>query len=461
MPTTNQNTRANADSTAAVDPSRIDTLLHPDWLLPIAVSGLPTPDALENHSVALCADKIVEIGPREYLIERAPHAKMIELPHRLLTPGLVNAHCHAAMTLLRGWAEDLTLQPWLFDRIWPTEQRLVSREFVAFGSRLAMAEMLLSGTTCFSDMYFFPDAVADEATRAGIRTQLAYPIMEHPNAWARDVDQALALGAELQQTHRANPLVSVAFGPHSAYSASETALARINALSKEQDTPIQIHLHENAAEVSAAQEQGERWLSVLHRLGLMNSRLQAVHMTQLTQPEIELAAQSNTNVIHCPASNMKLASGACPTRDLLDAGVTLGLGTDGAASSNSLDMLQAARLMSLLAKHHTQDASQVTAFECLHAATLGSAQALGLADRIGSIEPGKQADLVAFDLSHPGMLPLLDPVAQLVHTEAGSRVSDVWINGREVVKDSGLKTIDHAALVADAGHWQQRVQALA
>ncbi len=436
----------------------IDTLLHPDWLLPVAVDGVATGKAFAAHSVALADGRIVAVGHRHTLAARAPEARSVELPNRLLTPGFINAHCHAAMSLLRGWGEDLALQPWLFERIWPTEQRLVSEEFVAFGTRLAIAEMLLSGTTCFSDMYFFPEVVAQEAVRAGIRAQLAFPVMEHPNAWARDVDHALERGLALHDATLHEPLITTALGPHSAYSASEHTLTHILELSQAHHMPIQIHLHENAAEVTAAQADGDRWISVLNRLGLMTSNLQAVHMTQLTAQEIQLAAQGAVKVIHCPASNMKLASGACPTRKLLDAGVTLGLGTDGAASSNSLDMLQAARLMGLLAKHHTGDARNITAFESLHAATLGSARALGMDKQLGSIEPGKQADLVAFDLRHPAMLPLLDPVAQLVHTEAGGKVTDVWVAGRAVVKDSALQTIDHASLVNGAAIWQKRVQ---
>ena len=437
----------------------IDTLLHPDRLLPIAIDGVPSAKALEGYSVGLSGSTIAAIGPREELVSRAPDALAIELPQRMLTPGFVNAHCHAAMSLLRGWGEDLELQPWLFERIWPTEQRVVSEEFVAFGTRLAIAEMLLSGTTCFSDMYFFPEAVAREACQAGIRAQLAFPVIEHANAWAKDVDQAITLGLALHDSHLAEPLITTAFGPHSAYSASEATLTQILERSREQSMPIQIHLHENAAEVSEAQANGERWISVLHRLGLMNENLQAVHMTQLTAEEIQLCASGNVKVIHCPASNMKLASGACPTATLIDTGVTVGLGTDGAASSNSLDMLQAARLMGLLAKHSTGKASAITAFESLHAATLGGAKALGLADKLGSIEPGKQADLVAFDLAHPAMLPLLDPVAQLVHTEAGGKVTDVWIAGKALVKNSTLQTIDHAALIEGAEHWRQKVTA--
>jgi len=424
----------------------IDTLLHPSWVLPIAANGVPTPKALQDHSVAISGNKIVALGPRAELAHRAPTATNVELPWRLLTPGLINAHTHAAMTLLRGWAEDLPLQPWLFDRIFPTESR-----------RLAIAEMLLSGTTCFADMYFYPEAVAREAKRAGIRAQLAFPIFEQPTAWSSGLDDALARGFALHDAYKNDSLVNIAFGPHAVYSITEDALQRIHTYSQELFLPVQIHLHESAAEVSDAENNGERHLNTLNRLGLLNPALQAVHMTQLRDPEIELLAATATSVVHCPASNMKLASGACPVRKLLDAGVTLGLGTDGAASSNSLDMLQAARLMGLLAKHDTADASNVSAFDSLLAATLGGAKALGQGDRLGSIEPGKQADLVAFDLSHPAMLPLLDPVAQLVHTEAGGKVTDVWVAGKQVVAGGALTTIDTTALAHGADHWQTQV----
>ena len=446
--------------------ARIDTVLHPDWVLPIAVDGIPNAIAQQKYSIALAGQTIEAIAPRADIEARVTRqaatgqkpVTVVELPNRLLTPGLVNAHTHAAMTLLRGWGEDLALQPWLFERIWPTEQRLLSEEFVEFGTRLAIAEMLLTGTTCFADMYFFPEAVAREAIKSGIRAQVAFPIVEQHNPWCRDLNESFERGFALHDSCRSHDLVSVAFGPHSAYAASEAALTQVATFSEELFLRVQIHLHENPAEVQEAEAKGERWIAMLHRIGLMNPSLQAVHMTQLNQAEIDLTAQTGTSVVHCPASNMKLACGACPTRKLLDAGVTLALGTDGAASSNSLDMLQSARLMGLLAKHETADASNVSAFESLHAATLGGAQALGMGDRLGSIEAGKQADMVAFDTSHPAMLPLLDPVAQLVHTEAGGKVTDVWVAGQKVVTNGALQTIDQAALVAGSAHWQRQVQ---
>ncbi|MEM7220639.1 MAG: TRZ/ATZ family hydrolase [Pseudomonadota bacterium] len=428
----------------------VDLLLHPDWLLSMAADA----GAVSGHSLAISGDHIAAVGPRAELAARFDARTQIELPNRLLLPGLINAHTHAAMTLLRGVGEDQPLQPWLFEHIWPAEQRLVGEDFVAFGTRLAIAEMLRSGTTCFADMYFFPEVVAREATRAGIRAQLAFPIIEQANPWCADLDEAFRKGLALHDTYRDDRLIRVAFGPHSAYAVSETALARVLTYAEELDLKIQMHVHENAVEVEDA-----RPLAALDRLGLLNPSLQAVHMTQLTAQEIERVAATGVSVVHCPASNMKLASGACPTRDLLDAGIPVALGTDGAASSNSLDMLQAARLMALLAKHETGAADALRAREALEAATLGGARALGVDDRLGSLEPGKLADAVAIDLTHPAMLPLIDPVSQLVHTEAGGKVTEVWVGGEQVVEQGALLTIDGAALVEGAALWTERLRA--
>ena len=433
-----------------------DLIIEARWLLPIA----PANRVLEGAAVAIAADRIVAIGPAGELDAAWEPAARLRLPQHALMPGLVNAHGHAAMTLLRGVAEDAPLETWLNEHIWPLERRFVTEAFVHDGSWLAMAEMIRSGTTCFSDMYFFPETVAALARQTGMRCQVAFPVIEFANAWSASADEALHRGLALHDDFRHDDLVRVAFGPHAPYTVSRAHLEKILMFSEELDANVQIHLHETAAEVAEARMRfGVSWVEVLHQTGLLSPRLQAVHGTQLTPAEIDLLARYGVHVIHCPHSNLKLASGICPTTDLLAAGVSVALGSDGAASNNSLDLFQEARLASLLAKISTGNAGSLPESRALELATLGGARALGLDSVTGSLEPGKSADLIAIDLSAPRFLPVYDPMAQLVHTGAGSAVTHVWVRGRGLLEDGRLTTIDEAALRARVAHWQAEIAA--
>jgi 5-methylthioadenosine/S-adenosylhomocysteine deaminase len=433
-----------------------DLIIEARWLLPIA----PANRVLEGAAVAIAADRIVAIGPTGELDAAWEPAARLRLPEHALMPGLVNAHGHAAMTLLRGVAEDAPLETWLNEHIWPLERRFVTEAFVHDGSWLAIAEMIRSGTTCFSDMYFFPETVAALARQTGMRCQVAFPVIEFANAWSASADEALHRGLALHDDFRHDDLVRVAFGPHAPYTVSRAHLEKILMFSEELDANVQIHLHETAAEVAEARMRfGVSWVEVLHQTGLLSPRLQAVHGTQLTPAEIDLLARYGVHVIHCPHSNLKLASGICPTTDLLAAGVNVALGSDGAASNNSLDLFQEARLASLLAKISTGNAGSLPESRALELATLGGARALGLESVTGSLEPGKSADLIAIDLSAPRFLPVYDPMAQLVHTGAGSAVTHVWVRGRALLEDGRLTTIDEAALRARVAHWQAEIAA--
>ncbi len=433
-----------------------DLLIEAPWVLPVAPENV----ALADHAVAVSEGIIVAIGPSQALKQQFAAEEHVVVTDGILTPGLINAHTHAAMSLLRGCGEDLPLQSWLNERIWPLEGKLVDSEFVRTGTALGVAEMLASGTTTFSDMYFFPEVCAEVARNAGMRVQLAFPLFDGANAWSESIDDCFSKGLELHDRYRDDPQVIVAFGPHAPYTVNRKALEKIQMLSEEINLGIHIHLHENAAEVAEARSlNGVSWVEYLADMGFLSPQLQAVHMTQLTEREIELTATNGVHVIHCPHSNLKLASGLCPTTALREAGVNLAIGTDGAACNNTLDVLQEARTASLLAKHDAGRADAGCVRDTLEMATLGGARAIGMETSLGSIEPGKRADLAVFEPTGFATLPLLDPFASLLHGAPSYRASHVWVDGRAVVRSGALTNIDTQALRRDVEQQAERVRA--
>jgi 5-methylthioadenosine/S-adenosylhomocysteine deaminase len=434
--------------------STVDAVLHPRWIVPM--SGAQ--HVLAGHSIALSGSRIAAIAPTAEINARFKGRSEFRLDTHVVMPGLINAHGHAPMTLLRGYADDMPLQPWLEEVIWPAEARVLSESFVADGARLAIAEMLLGGTTCFTDMYFFPDQVAQAATDAGMRAQLACPVFDFPTAWARDADDYITKAHRLHDQYRNSELIDIAFGPHAPYTVSDAPLRKVAYLADELDVSIHIHLHENAQEISdALRSTGKRPLARLNELGLLSPRLQCVHMTQVEDAELALLAANGVHVVHCPSSNLKLASGFCRTQALLDAGVNVALGTDGSASNNRLDMFGELRLAALLAKGASNDARAVPAFAALEMATLGGARALGIDELTGSLEAGKLADLIAMDLAHPNTQPVFDPVSTLAYSAHSSQVTHVWVHGALLVADSALTRMDLQQVMADAARWGEQI----
>lgn len=432
-------------------------LIHPGFIVPVR----PRNDVLVENSVAVADGRILAVAPRPEIESAWPAAASVELPGHVLLPGFVNAHTHAPMTLLRGLADDLELSVWLKEHIWPAESRFVGPRFVRDGTRLAVAEMLRSGTTCFNDMYFFPNAAVDVCRETGIRASLGITIIEIESAWASNVGDYIEKGLELYDHCRKDPLLSFTLSPHSPYTVSDETLKRIAILSAEQDFPVHIHLLETEWEVKQSYQQHN--LNPIRRLeqqGLVNRRLQAVHMAQLSEEDIEYFAPSGASVVHCPQSNLKLASGFCPVASLLDAGVNVAVGTDGAASNNSLDLLAEAQTAALLAKGVAADAKAVDAFQALEMMTLNGAIALGLQDQVGSIEPGKQADLCALDLRQPETQPLHNVVSQVMYAASGRQVTDVWVAGRHLLKSGELTTINMDEVLSSAHYWQDRLKPL-
>lgn len=430
-----------------------DTLIHPRWLIPIVPRGA----VLENHSIAIADEKIIAILPR-LEAERIQTKQIVELPEHALLPGLINCHGHAAMSLLRGFADDLPLMPWLEQHIWPAEDAHVSAQFVRDGTELAIAEMLRAGTTTFSDMYFFPDACAATAQELGMRCQITFPVLDFPTVWARDADEYISKGLRLRDDFKHQQLISIGFGPHAPYTISAPNLSKVATLAAELDIAVQIHLHETSAEVlRAVEEHGERPLDMLHSLGLLGPRTQCVHMTDLGDQDIALLAATGAHVVHCPQSNMKLASGTSPVSKLLDKGVNVALGTDSAASNNDLNLFGEMQTAALLAKLQSSDASALPAEQALYMATMGGARAMGLDKTIGSLEVGKQADIIAIDLSEPETQPVYNPLSQLVYACNGSQVSHSWIAGNLLMQQRQLTRIDLPALSVRVAVWRDKI----
>ena len=431
----------------------LDLLLLPTWLVPVEPAGV----VLKEHGLGIRDGRIVFIGPRATALKLASQ-EVRELPGMLLSPGLVNAHGHAAMTLFRGLADDQPLMTWLEKHIWPAEARWVDEAFVRDGTDLAIAEQLKGGITCFCDMYFFPKIASERVHISGIRAQISAPILDFPIPGAASADEALRQAIELFGDLKHHPRIKVAFGPHAPYTVSDDNLEKIRVIAEELDAPIHMHLHETAGEVQQACERhGERPLARLARLGLLGPRFQAVHMTQISDDDLALLVESNSSVIHCPESNLKLASGFCPVERLWQAGVNVAVGTDGAASNNDLDLLGETRTAALLAKAVAGSATALDAHRALRMATLNGARALGLETEIGSLEVGKLADIVAFDLSGLAQQPIYDPVSQLIYASGRDCVRHLWVGGKPLLDDRRLTRLDEQQLCATAHAWGQRI----
>ena len=435
----------------------IDSLISARWIVPVE----PDRVVLEDHSVAVEAGAIVEVLPGDEASAKYAPRERVDLPEHALIPGMVNAHTHNPMTLLRGLADDLPLMTWLQEHVWPVETKVIGPEFVRDGVELAIAEMLRGGTTCCSENYFFPDVQAQAYRAHGFRAMVGLPIIEFPSAWAKDRDEYFDRALAVHDAYRGDPLVGTSFAPHAPYTVADASFERIRMLSDQLDLPVHLHLMETAREVEdSRREHGLRPMQRLQKLGLVNDRLIAVHMTQVSEPEIAACAEAGVSVVHCPESNLKLASGFCPAEKLRRAGVNLALGTDGCASNNDLDMFGELRTAALLAKGVAGDAAAFDDAFALRAATLNGAKALQLDSKIGSIEAGKRADLVAVRLDEVETQPLYNVISHLAYAVSRRQVSDVWIDGARKLADGELVDLDLAGVLEKARRWRERIAAL-
>src|SRR5215468_3939822 len=432
----------------------VDKVLEARWVIPVEPHGV----VLDDHAVAIAGDTIVEVLPIEAAHTKYADAARVELDEHALIPGLVNAHTHNPMTLMRGLADDLPLMDWLKNHIWPAEAKVIGPEYVRDGVELAIAEMLRGGTTCCSENYFFPDVQAATYLRHGFRAVVGLPFIEFPSAWAKSRDEYFDKNLAVHDEFKDEALIATTLAPHAPYTVADESFERIRMLADQLDVPVHLHLHETAHEVEESKQQhGMRPFARMQSLGLVNDHLIAVHMTQLVDTEIAACAESGVSVVHCAESNLKLASGFCPVEKLRRAGVGVAIGTDGCASNNDLDMFGEMRTAALLAKGVAGDASAFDAASVLRAATLDGARAIGLGERIGSIAPGKQADLAAVRLDALETQPVFHPVSQLVYATGRQQVSDVWIAGVRKLENGVLRGLDLDALGQKARVWRDRI----
>ena len=432
------------------------TILKPRWILTVNESF----ELLTNSALIVENDiiKAIVALPELTLMDGLEQAEVIELDNHILMPGLVNTHTHAAMSLMRGIADDLPLMEWLSEHIWPAESKWVDRQFIKDGVKLAAAEMIRSGTTCFNDMYFFPDVMAKTCQQIGIRAVSGLIILDFPTIWAESADEYLSKAMTVIDELHEYPLVTPAFAPHAPYTVSDAPLEKVAMYSSELDLPVHMHIHETLFEIEEAiKNNGSRPLERLDQLNLLTPNLIAVHMTNLTDMEMERLAETGVNLVHCPESNLKLASGLCPLDQLLKHNINVSLGTDGAASNNDLDMFGEMRTAALLSKGISGNAQSCDAEQALRMATINGARSLGLADKIGSLEVGKKADMIAVDFSQLNTQPVYDPVAQLVYAVNSLQVSHVWIDGVAKVRDYEFTDIDAVDIMSNAQSWQQKI----
>jgi 5-methylthioadenosine/S-adenosylhomocysteine deaminase len=435
-------------------PPNVDSVIEARWVIPVE----PSRTVLEHHAVVIEAGAIIEIMPRATVSDRYRPRSHIQLPDHALIPGLVNLHTHAAMTLMRGLADDKALMEWLKKHIWPIEMKLVSPEFVHDGTLLASAEMLRGGITCFNDMYFFPEAAAQAVLSAGLRAALGMIVVEFRSPYASDAADYLDKGLRLRDSMRDEPKLSFCIAPHAPFTVSDVTFDKVATYAGELDVPIHIHLHETAEEIRDSMgAHNLRPLRRLQKLGLLGPGLIAVHAVHLAEDEIALLAEHGCHVAHCPSSNLKLASGIAPVSQLKRHGINVGLGTDGAASNNRLDIFAEMRLAALLAKGASGDPTALPAHEVLEMATLNGARALGLDQQIGSLSKGKRADLVAVSLTAPELLPCYDALSHLTYAIGREHVSHVWVDGELLVENGALTRVDAQHLAAKAAHWKEKI----
>ncbi len=431
-----------------------DHIISADWIIPMT----QVDHWLEKYAIVLSGSQIVDLIPQSEISSQYPEINHTCLSGQVLMPGLINAHCHGAMNLLRGLSDDLPLKQWLEQEIWPVEGQFVDDSFIYQGTQHAIAELLRSGTTCFQDMYFIPEQIARAVQETGIRASIGMVVMDMKTNWTNNAQDCIDQGLSVFDQYKHSSLLSFNFAPHAPYTVAKNTLEKLVMLSNELNLPVQIHAHETRDEIeSFLNTHSIRPMTMMKEIGMLSPLLNAVHMTQLNETEIEWLAESGSHVIHCPQSNMKLASGTCPVTKLINQGVNVAIGTDGAASNNDLDMIDEMRSASLLAKLSSEKPTSLTAYQTLFAATAGGAKALGLQNQIGTLEKGKAADIISINLNTIETQPVYNPVSQIVYAASRNQVSHVWVNGKLLLEKGNLKTLNSDTILQQAQQWRDRI----
>ena len=440
----------------------VQTLIHGKTIIPMSDHAKNERNdhkrILANCSIAIQDGCILDVLPTSEATKKYSSESNFDYDHHIIIPGLINAHTHAAMSLFRGLAHDLHLMEWLEKHIWPAELKWVNEDFVQLGTQLAIAELLRGGVTCFNDMYFFAETTAQVATKSGIRAHIGMILLNFPTQYANDADEYFSKGLALHDQFKAHPLVKFTFAPHAPYTVSNASLERVAMLANELELPVHMHVHETQNEIAQSIEQYKiRPLRRLHDIGLVNSGLLAVHMTHIEEQEINLLAETNANVVHCPQSNLKLASGFCPIQSLRDKKINVALGTDSCASNDDQDMLSEMHSAALLAKGVANNAAALPAYDTLRCATINAAIALGIDQDTGSLEVGKSADLSIIDVDTLEAQPMYDPIGHVVYATQRNQVSDVWVAGKQLLSNRELLTLDQNEILAKTKEWNQKI----
>jgi 5-methylthioadenosine/S-adenosylhomocysteine deaminase len=433
----------------------IEHLIHAKWIITCEENS----QILENHALAIKDGKIHAILPSKDTPKKYTPSNEIHYATHAIMPGLINSHTHIAMNLFRGLADDLELMDWLNQYIWPAESKWVSYDFVYDGSLLAIAEMIRGGTTCFNDMYFFLNATAKAAELAGIRAHIGMTVIDVPTAWAKTPEDYFAKAMDFYQQYQNHERITPTMAPHSTYTVSLDNLIKAKNIAEEYQLKINIHLQESPAEIEQALSQHKkRPLQRLHDIGMVTPNLIAIHMTQINDQDIEILKQTRPHIVHCPESNMKLVSGFCPVAKLSKYGINFALGTDGGASNNDLDMFGEMRSAAFLGKITANDPKAVSAEQVLKMATLNGAKALGIDHITGSLVVDKAADFIAIDLNHIETQPLYHPISQIVYATPRNQVTDVWVAGKQILKNRKLQYLDEGELLAKAKAWRKKIK---
>ncbi len=431
-----------------------DHIIEAQWLITCDEQNR----VLANHALVIQHGYIKDILPIAQAKERYTARATERYFTHAIMPGFVNTHTHLAMNFFRGLADDLALMNWLNHHIWPAEKQWVTHEFVLDASLFAMAEIIRSGTTCFNDMYFFLEATAEAAHTAGLRGTIGITVIDFPTNWAANTEEYFEKGLAFYDAYKGHDKIKIAMAPHAIYTVSDNNLLKVKVMAEKYDLKIHMHIHETADEINQSiLSTKKRPLRRLYDLGLVSPRLMAAHMTQIREEDIDMLSIAKPHIIHCPQSNMKLASGACPIHQLREKGINIALGTDSAASNNNLNMLEEMRSAALLSKLITNNPESISANEALKLATINGAKALGMDHITGSLEIGKSADFIAINLESIETLPVYHPVSQIVYAASSSQITDTWVAGKQLMKNRQLLTLDEKELLQKARYWGDKI----